>query len=93
MHLLFAHNTLFKEISDSIGIHYQHQQKDFIDFNVQKLLPHKLSEYGPSLAVGDVDGNRLDDMMSAGTIDYPAQLFCSSQKINLFKDSCCHLQI
>ena len=74
-HPLFAQNTLFKEISDSIGIHYQHQQKDFIDFNVQKLLPHKLSEYGPSLAVGDVDGNGLDDMISAGTIDYPTQLF------------------
>ena len=85
MHPVFAQNTLFKEISDSIGIHYQHQQKDFIDFNVQKLLPHKFSQYGPSLAVGDVDGNGLDDMISAGTIDYPAQLFLQQPNNNFIQ--------
>jgi len=36
-------------------------------------LPHKLSEYSPALAVGDVDGNGLDDIIIAGT-DKSAQL-------------------
>ncbi|WP_018615159.1 VCBS repeat-containing protein [Segetibacter koreensis] len=65
---LFAPNTLFTEITDSLGIHYQHQQKDFVDFNIQKLLPHKFSEYSPALAVGDVDGNGLDDIIAGGAI-------------------------
>ncbi len=67
---VYAPNTLFTEITDSLGIHYQHQQKDFVDFNIQKLLPHKFSEYGPALAVGDVDGNGLDDIIAGAAISY-----------------------
>ena len=72
---VFAMHTLFKEVTDSVGIHYIHQQYDFVDFNIQKLLPHKLSEYGPALAIGDIDGNGLDDIITGGAAGYSAQLF------------------
>jgi len=36
------------------------------------LLPHKLSEYGPALAVGDVDGNGMDDIFVSGAKGKPA---------------------
>ena len=72
---IFATNNLFKEVTDSVGINYVHQQNDFVDFNIQKLLPHKLSEYGPALAVGDIDGNGLDDMIVGGAAGYSAQFF------------------
>ncbi len=67
-------SALFKEITDSVNVHYVHKDKDFIDFNVQRLLPHKFSEYGPSLAVGDVDGNGLDDIVCGGSFFYSAQV-------------------
>ncbi len=72
---VFAKNTLFKEITDSVGIHYFHQEKDFIDFNIQKLLPHKFSQYSPAIAAGDIDGNGLDDLIVGGSSLFPAQLF------------------
>ena len=34
-----------------------HKEDDYIDFNVQKLLPHKLSGYNPGLAAGDINGD------------------------------------
>ncbi|RYU91248.1 RNA-binding protein [Mucilaginibacter terrigena] len=67
--------SLFSEVTASLGINYKHNDADFADFNVQKLLPHKLSEYAPAIAVGDVDGNGYDDMVVGGTSKYPAQLF------------------
>ena len=69
---VFAQNTLFKEITDSLKIGYSYLQKDLIDFNIQKLLPHKLSEYGPALASGDVNGDGLDDIISSGNASYGA---------------------
>ncbi len=72
---LFAHQTLFTEIGDSLGIRYVQQERDFIDFNIQKLLPHKFSEYGPALASGDLDGNGLDDFICGGSTGNDAQIF------------------
>jgi hypothetical protein len=72
---VFAQNTLFKEVSGAVNIHFSHEEKDFVDFNIQKLLPHKLSEYGPALASGDIDGNGLDDMICSGPFNKSAQLF------------------
>ncbi len=79
-HDVIATNTLFREISDSVNIHFVHREKDFVDFNLQKLLPHKLSEFDPALAAGDIDNNGLDDMIIGGSVGYSAQVFL--QQVN-----------
>ena len=36
---------LFKDVTALMHLPYKHEEADFIDFNVQKLLPHKLSQF------------------------------------------------
>ncbi len=68
-------NALFKEVTRVSDINYKDSQQDFIDFNIQKLLPHKLSEYSPALAAGDIDGNGLDDIIIGGNSYNLAKVF------------------
>ncbi|MFT4568476.1 MAG: hypothetical protein ACI9FN_003445, partial [Saprospiraceae bacterium] len=56
-------------IQDSLheGLVYLHREIDFADFNFQPTIPHKYSQYGPSLSVGDMNGDGLDDLLINAT--------------------------
>jgi hypothetical protein len=74
-HPVTAEKALFRQVTDSVHVRYSQEQEDLIDFNIQKLLPHKFSEYGPALAAGDIDGNGMDDFLCGGAAHHSAQLF------------------
>lgn len=44
----------------------RHNEKPFNDFQRQPLLPQKLSQLGPGLACGDIDGDDNDDLFVGG---------------------------
>lgn len=57
------------------ALRFRPQEEDKIDYNIQRTLPHKFSQSGPGLAVGDVDGNSLEDFIVGGAAGVSAVLF------------------
>ncbi len=78
---------LFASIGNKIGINYQHNERDAIDYNIQPILPHKLSQFGPGIAVGDVDNNGFDDFYLAGTAGNPGVFFMQNKNGNFTRDA------
>lgn len=66
---------LFKDLTDSLGLQWVHEEPEFIDFNGQKLLPHKLSQYPPALATADVNGDGLYDVFIGGSRQHKGRFF------------------
>lgn len=85
--IYFKGHQLFKDVSDSLGINYVHDEADYVDFNVQKLLPHKMSEYGPGLSIADLDGNGMDDIIVSGSYPYTTKIFFQQKDGQFKKDS------
>lgn len=77
-------NALFEDITSNLNVAYRHLEMDVIDFNVQKLLPHKMSQFGPALAAGDVNGDGLDDVFVGGAFQYKGR-FLIQQPDGRFK--------
>src|SRR6266404_759753 len=54
-------SPLFEDVSQLIL--HEHHEEPFDDFQRQPLLPNKLSQLGPGVAWGDLDGDGWDDLV------------------------------
>ena len=65
----------FSEVSKDVLVNFTHQELDFIDYNIQRILPHKLSQNGPCLASGDINGDGYEDFIVGSSAGFSPQLF------------------
>lgn len=81
-----AGNKYFKK-SNLAGVNFKHQENNFSDFDREGLIPHKLSNLGPSLAVGDVNGDGLEDFYVGGGTGTNAALFLQKKNASFQQKS------
>lgn len=64
----------------SLGIDYWHRENAFNDFSRQVLLPQEQSLQGPAFAVGDVNGDGLEDMYLGGALNQSGALYVQNAR-------------
>jgi len=59
-------------------INYTHVEDNYNDFLEEKLIPYKISTFGPALAKADIDGNGYEDVFIGNSSGKSAQLYLNS---------------
>ena len=80
-----AKGKIFSDITlDGVLNHY-HIENNYDDYKKQVLLPHKMSQFGPAMAVADVNGDGLQDIFVGGSTGNLGMLYVQSKSGNFKK--------
>ncbi|WP_411032120.1 VCBS repeat-containing protein [Spongiimicrobium sp. 3-5] len=80
-------NTLVSNITDSLGIGFEHREDPMVDFKLQPILPHMHSRNGPGMAVADINADGYEDFYIGGAAGQAGQIFLQQGNGTFSQDS------
>ena len=83
------------DITNEVDLKFKHEENPFVEFDREPLIPFMVSREGPALAVGDANGDGLDDVFigsskrtkSAVFLQLPSGKFTKSPQPEIDNDS------
>ncbi|WP_308990793.1 VCBS repeat-containing protein [Mariniflexile litorale] len=73
-------NTLFNSQTTGLDSLFVHVENNYDDYKKEILLPHKTSNFGPYVSVGDLNKDGLDDFFISGASNQKSGLFYQNKK-------------
>ncbi|RRQ48980.1 hypothetical protein DZC72_09750 [Maribacter algicola] len=74
--------AMFTSTQPNLDPQFTHRENNFNDFDREVLLPHKMSQQGPALAVADVNNDGLDDFYIGGAKNLSGHLYLQNAQGN-----------
>jgi hypothetical protein len=79
--------TLFTLVPFEGNERLRHRETSYNDFSIQAMLPYQISKEIVAVAVGDVNGNGLDDIFIGGEGDVAGKLFLQQENGRFFESN------
>lgn len=78
---------LFTKVENNLNVNYEHKEDAYVDFQRLPLIPFKVSELGPAVAVGDLNEDGQEDIFFGSSKYKKSAIFLQTDKGFVLQES------